>query len=232
MAGTMSAQAKRQHDGASAGVAAGWSKGCYTARSIDGACPHEAEAFERLRFNYFVRQRAWVAEDARCLERETDCYDASAHHLGVFKDGKLVAYLRALPWEPNCGFMLEREFRALLPAGASGQLAHPRAVELTRLVVAPRYELPLREVPLVSELLFRLFYRLARHQGWQHLYIVVEENWLPLFSRRFGFSFELLGCPHSFPDGTRTVAAQARLADLEAGLAKDCPSKLDWYRGP
>lgn len=231
MAGTMSAQAKRQHGGASAGVPVEWSQGCYTARSIDGARAHEVEAFERLRFDYFVRQRAWVDEDAHCPERERDCYDASSHHLGVFKGERLVAYLRALPWQPGCGFMLEREFRALLPAGASGQLAYPCAVELTRLVVAPRHELPLREVSLVSELLFRLFYQLARHQGWQHLYIVVEEAWLPLFARRFDFRFEPLGCPHTFPDGTRTVAALARLDDLEAGLAANCPDKLEWYRG-
>ena len=205
--------------------------GRLVARMVSAA-PDEVEAVERLRFDYFVRQRAWVAEDARCPERERDCYDASSHHLGVFKEGKLMAYLRALPWEPGCGFMLEREFRALLPAGVGGQLAHPRAVELTRLVVAPRPVLALREVPLVSELLFRLFYQVARRHGWERIYIVVEEAWLPLFARRFGFRFEPLGCPYTFPDGTRTVAAQARLADLEAGLAEGCPDKLDWYREP
>lgn len=200
------------------------------ARPIDGTDALLVEAFQRLRYGYFVRQRGWVAEDARHPGREKDCYDASSFHLGVFKDGKLVAYLRALAWQPGCGFMLEREFRPLLPAEADGCLDRQNAVELTRLVVAPRPELALREVGPASELLFRLFYQVARRQGWERLYIVVEEGWLPLFMRRFGFSFEPLGCPHTFPDGTRTVAAQARLGDLEAGLAGNCPHKLDWYR--
>jgi N-acyl-L-homoserine lactone synthetase len=202
------------------------------ARLINGTDFLQVEAFQRLRYAYFVRQRGWVTEDPRCPGRESDCYDGSSFHLGVFKEENLVAYLRALAWQSGCGFMLEREFRSLLPFETGDCLDRHNAVELTRLVVAPRPELALREVGPSSELLFRLFYRLARRQGWENMYIVVEQDWLPLFSRRFGFSFEPLGCPHTFPDGTRTVAAQARLADLEAGLAKMCPDKLDWYRQP
>lgn len=204
----------------------------FCARSIDGRDPLQAAAFQRLRYGYFVRQRRWVAEDTNCPGHESDCYDVSSFHLGVFKGERLVAYMRTLPWQPGCGFMLEHEFRLLLPEEANFQLVHRNAVELTRLVVAPHTELALRDVPQVSELLFRLFYQVAQRRGWEQLYIVVEPHWLPLFARRFGFRFEPLSHSYTFPDGTRTVAAQARLADLEAGLAEKCPDKLRWYQEP
>jgi N-acyl-L-homoserine lactone synthetase len=204
----------------------------FCARLIEAADHVSVEAFERLRYGYFVQQRGWVAEDAYCPGRESDGYDASSHHLAAFKDERLVAYLRVLPWRLEPGFMLEREFRCLLPPEIEPQLRRQNAVELTRLVIAPRSDLELREVPEASELLFKLFYRLALRCGWEHLYIVVEQGWLPLFSRRFGLRFEPLGCPQTFPDGTRTVAAQARVTDLEAGLAQSRPNKLDWYREP
>lgn len=211
-------------------ASAEFAEGRYAARVLDRGCPHEVEASERLRFGYFVRQRKWVAEDPLCPGRERDGYDAFCHHMGVFRGPQLVAYLRALPWQAGRGFMLEREFRALLPAEAQRGLAQQGAVELTRLAVAPRGELARREVPFVSELLFRLFYREARRWDWKSLYVVVEDAWLPLFERRFKFRLEPLGRPHTFPDGTRTVAAQARLADLEAALAERRPQKLGWYQ--
>jgi len=192
----------------------------------------QMEACWRLRHRSFVQQRRWVLDDPARPGLESDRYDEDARHLTVFHGERLVAYLRALPWQLGRGFMLQREFRPLLPLEAGPYLIQPNAVELTRLVVASPPELALREVLIVSELLFKLFYQLAQRERWEHIYIVVEQRWLPLFVRRFGFPFESLGRPHTFPDGTRTVAAQARLSDLEVTLAKNDPDKLAWYREP
>jgi len=206
-------------------------QGNFTVRLLMPGCV-EMEMCWRLRHRIFVQQRGWVPEDPGCPGLERDCYDAFSCHLAVFKDDQLVAYLRALPWRPGCGFMLEQEFLPLLLPEAQRCFVQDNAVELTRLVVAPAPSLALREVPLVSELLFKLFYQLAQRQGWEHIYIVVEQGWLPLFARRFGFQFEPQGRPHTFPDGTRTVAAHARLSDFEASLALHRPDKLAWYRKP
>jgi len=227
----MSVKENGRHLGTLTETPLGFTAGYYTSRVLNSASLPEAEAFQHLRFDYFVQQRGWVAEDPAHPGRESDCYDPSSQHLAVFKDERLVAYMRALPWRAECGFMLEHEFCSLVPTEAERHLVrHVNAVELTRLVVASHPVLSLREVPLVSELLFKLFYQSAQRQGWEHLYIVVEQGWLPVFRRRFGFSFKPLGPPHTFPDGTRTVAAQAHLMDLEAALAQNCPEKLHWYR--
>lgn len=207
-------------------------EGRFLSRQVDVANPHEVNSFQRLRYDYFVQQRKWVCEDLAHPERERDCYDSHAEHLAVFEDDQVVAYLRALEWRSECGFMLEREFQCLLPPDFALHLSHCGAVELSRLVIAPQTRLSLREGRNVAELLFKLLYKLSLQRGWQHLYIVVEAAWLPLFQRRFGFPFHPLGPLHVFPDGTRTVAAYANIAELETVLAKYDPDKLAWYQQP
>ncbi len=205
-------------------------EGGFVARLVDVTQSCEVTAFQRLRYDYFVRQRGWVVDDPLSPGCEVDRYDAWAQHLAVFDGGQIVAYLRVQPWQAEYGWMLEHEFLCLLPSSPATPLLHHNAVELTRLVIANAPLLPRREARLVTELLFKLLYQISLHHGWEQLYIVVEQAWLPIFRRRFGLAFEPLGCPCVFPDGTVTVAAHAGISDLEIGLRQHDPEKLHWYQ--
>ena len=99
------------------------------------------DAAYRLRQAVFARELGWVpaGDDGR----ERDRGDTLAQHFAVFARGAqgrarpaLVAYARVLL--PEHGFMLEREFAALL-AGEPLAADTRRAFEVSRFVVHPRY---------------------------------------------------------------------------------------------
>ena len=189
----------------------------------------EMEACLRLRYRYFVEQRAWVKADERRPGVESDFYDAHALHLSVWDEDGVSAYLRALPFDPSIGFMLDHELSCLLNEGH--HLPRAGAVELSRLVIRPNVASKLQgEQPHPVEMLLRRLYRLAKERGFTCFYIVVEQGWLLPFARRFGLPFQLIGTPHVFPDGTKTVAAMATLKELEAGIHRHSAKKYSWYQ--
>lgn len=200
----------------------------YCVRLIETGDTKASRAYQRLRFEYFVRQRQWIAPEAEHSSLESDCYDSFAHHLGIFQGGVLVAYLRALPWHTEIGFMLEHDFHCLISDEASAALHRKQSWEISRLVLAP--SLPADAVLRVTELLFKLLYQSCRQHKVEHLYAVVEPGWLRRFQRCFHLPFQALGAAQRFPDGTRAVAAYARISDLEHSLLAVNPLKLDWYR--
>lgn len=224
-------------------------EGIYEARLVDPGDADGMRACYRLRYAYFVQQRKWIAADAAHPGLELDTYDTEALHLAVFKNEDsqqgaqqkaqcIAGYLRLLPQRTDCGFMLEHEFRPLLPEEEMDALRQPGAVELSRLTVAsvpdtdgagdhPRGSQGSR---LVLELLLKLLYRLALERGWNHFYVVVEAHWPVLLRRRFGLPFQIMGSPYTFPNGTVTVAASALLTDLEAAMARHSLEKLRWYQ--
>jgi N-acyl-L-homoserine lactone synthetase len=193
----------------------------------------ELKACFRLRHDYFVRQRGWVAKEKCQNEEETDVYDPHAFHLSVSENEAVTAYLRVLPFDPTVGFMLDHELSDVLCAEARIALPRDKAVELSRLVCRERnnFQEP-QNGRHPMEHLFKQFYHLSLRQGFNRFYIVVETSWLRLFARRFGLSFRVLGQPHTFPDGTQTVAAVATLEELEAGIRNHNPAKFQWYCEP
>lgn len=202
--------------------------GLNCARLIGGA--DEVCGYQRLRYESFVLHKGWVKADPAQPGLETDHYDPYCYHLGVFQGPHLVAYLRALPWEADPGFMLEHEFRDLLTAEAALDLAHAGNVELSRLVVAPPAGSGPRESLVVAELLFKLLYQLGKRQDWEAYYIVLEEAWLRILNRRFELPFAPLGVPHIYPNGTKTLAAHARCDALEESIKQTSPVKYRWYQ--
>ena len=187
------------------------------------------QACWRLRHEYFVRQRGWVTPDSARPGLEVDAYDGHCHHLAVFEGGRPLAYLRVLPWRPHVGFMLEREFAALLPEKYLQVLPREGAVELSRLVCCSGLRAA-KDAPHPLELLLKELYHLALEQGIGRFYVVVEEAWLKPFARRFGLAFTPLGPARTMPDGTCTVAAVATLAELQAGILRRWPDKYEWYQ--
>lgn len=200
----------------------------------------EIEACFRLRHTYFVQERGWVSENEETPGLEIDAYDPHALHLSVWKGGEVAAYLRILPYNPEVGFMIDRELSALLSDEEREVLPRENAVEFSRLVC--RVDKSSEEGQgsaqgssqtgdsRVMELLFRQLYQVSLERGFTRFYIVVEAGWLRFFARRFGLAFHPIGKPHRFPDGTRTVAATATLEELEAGMRRHSEEKYGWYR--
>jgi len=141
-----------------------------------------------------------------------------------------VAYLRALPWQANPGFMLEHEFRDLISEDAACSLRREGTVELSRLIVAPPAGAGRSESAALAELLFKLVYCLGKRLGWTAYYIVLEEAWLRVLNRRFHLPFVPLGLPHTYPDGTKTLAASAQCDDLEQAMLQTSPNRYQWYQ--
>lgn len=181
---------------------------------------------QRLRHDFYADYKGWVRPERS--GQETDHYDSACHHLAVFEDGAVVAYLRALSWTTNLGFMLEHDFRQVVPEAALVRLIRNNSFEISRLVVAPG--LQPHEVLQVTEVLFKSLYLFCKAQNIDHLYAVLEAGWLRRFRHCFHLPFQALGPPHRFPDGTKTVAAYATLTELEESLAVMAPAKLSWYR--
>jgi N-acyl-L-homoserine lactone synthetase len=186
-----------------------------------------------LRYQYFVERRGWVNRDQCRGKIESDTYDHHALHIGVWEVEEVTAYLRVLPFDSEVGFMIDRELSALLSAEERAALPRDDAVELSRLVCRDRnsFQEPQNGRHPIEHL-FKQFYHLSLQRSFTIFYIVVETSWLRLFRRRFGLAFRVLGQPHTFPDGTQTVAAVATLEELEAGIRAHNPAKFQWYCEP
>lgn len=189
----------------------------------------ELEACFRLRYGYFVEKRRWVGANPQEPGVERDAYDEHCLHLAAWDEHGIAAYLRVLPFDPRVGFMLDRELSCLLSHEEREALPRERAVELSRLVVRPDVICCKADLN-PTELLLKALYRESKERGFRRFYIVVEQGWLRPFARRFGLPFQMIGLPHVFPDGTKTVAATATLEELEAGMRYHSASKYDWYQ--
>ncbi len=185
----------------------------------------------RLRYGYFVQERGWVPEDIAVPGLERDGYDEHCLHLGVWDDHGVAAYLRVLPFEPLVGFMLDRELSCVLSHEEREALPREGAVELSRLVVRPDVASGRDDggVHPVEEV-FKALYRASKERGFSRFYVVVEQGWLRPFAHRFGVPFRVLGTPHVFPDGTKTVAGVATLEEFEAGVRRHSQTKYAWYQ--
>ncbi len=207
-----------------------------TSRTLNLSNEAPLQACFALRHAYFVRERAWVSESEETPGLEIDSYDAHALHLAVWQGEEVVAYLRILPFDPQVGFMIDRDLRALLSDEERQALPRENAVEISRLVCRVSQSSEdgqgnshAEDLGLM-ELLFKQFYQVSLERGFTRFYIVVEAGWLRLFARRFGVPFRPIGTPHRFPDGTRTVAATATIEELEAGMRRHDEARYGWYR--
>lgn len=114
--------------------------------------------------------------------------------------------------------MLDHDFSALLSEAEQTELPRAGAIEISRLVCC--WQLVRGSETHALELLLKLLHDVSLEQGFQRCYIVVEESWLRPFVRRFGVPFRVIGQPHVFAGGTRTVAATATLAELATAVER------------
>lgn len=195
------------------------------------------DACFRLRYGYFVERRGWVRANPQEPGLERDRYDDHCLHLAARDEQGVAAYLRVLPFDPFVGFMLDRELSCLVSQEERKALPREGAVELSRLVVRPDVASwrddgrvhPVEEV-------FKALYRASKEHGFARFYVVVEQGWLRPFARRFGVPFRVLGTPHVFPDGTKTVAGwrhwRSSRPECRATAPPDTPGIRKTSRAP
>jgi N-acyl-L-homoserine lactone synthetase len=205
-------------------------EGEFAARLIDAADEDDVRSYQVMRYEWFVLRKGWVHDTPALFGREIDHYDPFCYHLGVFQEDRLVAYIRALPWQDHTGFMLNHEFSGLVPADAAIGFTQVGAVEFSRLIVDPPPDCGRRARIQIAELLFKFVYCLGKRIGWETYYIVLEEAWLRILNRQFNLPFAPLGVPHIYPDGTKTLAAFACCGTLEMAMLATLPDKYHWYR--
>lgn len=181
--------------------------------------PEELPEAGRLRHTFFVEKTGWVRAPGAVEGEELDAYDARAIHHGVFLDGRLLGYMRALRGDEPGGMMLDHDFREALTDDEYARIIRPGSVELSRRVVAP--ELSVSEAKDVAGLLFKLFYVVCEQERFANLYLVQGPSYGPMLRRFFGLPMRPLNAqPYTFADGTAVNVDHASIVDLKAGIEK------------
>jgi acyl homoserine lactone synthase len=191
----------------------------FLVRSLVTAQDRE-QAF-RLRHKIFCERLGWLPQRPDGLE--LDRYDSRAASIGLFSDGALLGYLRLLPPEPS--FMLEVEFRALVPAGY--RFRHePDTVEATRFAVdALRGQ---RVSVRCLKMMLKGLYQWVAINGVAYTYLVVEERvWRRLDV--LGFGGRPIGHPAALPPAqARSLAAIIDWAEFDRYNRARNPRFFDW----
>ncbi len=176
----------------------------------------------RLRHAVYCQKLRWVA--SRPDGRECDDYEDGSTTVGVFTgDGSIVGLVRLIP--PGRPFMLDHDFRPLLPPGYRLPKG-PDYAEITRLATLP----PPASPPFaVSSLLYKAIYRWARARGVRFLYLVVETRYLRHLRRR-GLPCVPLGPPRRFGAGPLCIAARFDRQALERQTGADPTRFQHWLK--
>lgn len=187
----------------------------------------DVEDAYRLRHEVFAKELRWVPLGDDGLEH--DVYDAQAKHFGVFRDRKLLSYLRLV--SPEHRYMLEKEFRALVSPDHDIRKA-PDTREVSRLCVSfdergTKVRTSIGSIG-VSMLLYRQVYQWCIPNKVRYLYLVVEYKVLRLL-KMFGFPCVLVGEPTRMPDGVVAAAAIMDWREFEAKNQLARPELLDWF---
>jgi N-acyl-L-homoserine lactone synthetase len=188
---------------------------------------NEIEQAYRLRHEVFSKELTWVP--AASDGREVDAYDENAEHFGVFRNHKILSYLRLVM--PSYRFMLEKEFSCLVSPGHEIRKSSDTC-EVSRLCVSDvergtKVESPVGKVG-VSMLLYRSVYQWCIRYGVRHLYLVVEYRVYRLLSM-LGFPCALVGEPTRMPDGVVAVAALMDWRRFEEINWSRRPELVSWF---
>lgn len=177
----------------------------------------------RLRHKVFAESLKWVptTEDGQ----EMDVYDLWGVTIGLLRDdGALLGMARILP---SSGlFMLEKDLRALLPAGHTIR-KHPDTAEITRLAIDPA----IRDKGMSAKVMLAVLkgiYQWAVENDVRYYYLEVEHRFLRVL-RALGFPCEPLGEPVALPPaGASSVAALYDMVRFDTENAVRRPEFLRW----
>jgi acyl homoserine lactone synthase len=189
--------------------------------------PQETASAYALRHKVFAQELRWAPLRDDGLEQ--DVYDAHAKHFGVFRDRKILSYLRLV--SPEHRYMLEKEFRALVSPDHDIRKA-PDTREVSRLCVSfdergTKVRTAIGSLG-VSMLLYRHVYQWCVPNQVRYLYLVVEYKVLRLL-KMFGFPCVLVGEPTRMPDGVTAAAAIMDWREFEAKNLLSRPELVEWF---
>jgi N-acyl-L-homoserine lactone synthetase len=156
----------------------------------------------RFRHRVFREELRWLAEAPDGLDR--DGYDQFSDNYAVSTGVEVVGSVRMTPG--NYPFMIEREFRCLLPAGWRLE-KNTRSAEITRF--AAGLDANGQRPEVIGRLLYFCMYEWARMHQVQRMYFVVEPRYFRLLLR-LGFPAFALGPPQALEGG---VLSQAGFMD-------------------
>lgn len=182
----------------------------------------ELEESFRLRHEVFCKELMWVPESKDGCEM--DFYDSFSERIGVFDPSGVLAGHARLILPPN-RFMVDKEFRALLPEGYIVRKGADSA-EVTRLCVRKGGRAPAESVN-VSHLLYKGIYQWSLGNGIRHLIMVVEMRYYRLL-RLNGFPVEAANRFVKMPDGVRAAVITLDWRRFEEEAGRDKPAFLEW----
>ena len=162
---------------------------------------------ELMRFRHQIFREAlrWVPESVDGLDR--DEYDRYSHNYAVTRQGRVVGSVRLTPG--GSPFMIEREFKRLLPEGVLIENGVGSA-EITRFAVET--DKRGRRLEAATRLLYFCLYQWSRLNDVHRMYFVVEP--------RFFSHIRQLGFP-AFPIG--------KARPLDGGVMSQA-AFLDWHQ--
>jgi N-acyl-L-homoserine lactone synthetase len=180
----------------------------------------------RLRHSVYCDTLKWVEPSPDRLEM--DRYDPGAISLGVYGDaGELVGLARILT--SNQAFMIEDEFRSLIPAEHAIR-KEADTVEITRLTTLLPFNHRNQASRTVSSLIYKGIYQWSVMHGVRYLYFVVEARFLRAL-RLMGFPCTAVGPVTALKGGVQSVAAFLDWARFREHALSYNPQMLDWISG-
>lgn len=195
-------------------------EGSFLVKSLT-TCEELEESF-RLRHEVFSEELRWVPSSTDGFE--IDFYDTFSERVGVFdSSGRLSAHARLIT-SPN-RFMVEKEFRGLLPASYVIRKGADVA-EVTRLCVR-KAERRGDETVNVSHLLYKGIYQWSLGSSIRHLIMVVDRRYYRLL-RLNGFPVEAVNNFVAMPDGVRAAVITLDWRRFEEEAGRTRPRFLEW----
>lgn len=194
----------------------------------DPYCQHLA-VFHNTHILAYLRLLPWQEHTGFMLEHDFSCLLTSHEQKSIIH--KHSAELSRLVITPDAQRPYECDKNhTLLPEKevSNGSITPTEGATISS--SASNVTEPIEFTPHVLEMLLKLLYHTSRQQGIECYYIVVEPCLLKILQRKFGVPFKPIGKGHTFPDGTKTVAAFTTLRDIETSIKERWPHKYHWYR--
>jgi len=190
-------------------------EGTLVARVLDPYTKGEIRRAGDFRHNIFREELRWALEDTG--PAETDRYDESATHFGVFsQSGELVGYCRLIL--PDTGFMIENEFADLLAPGYQVRKEED-TVEMSRFAIPSHLRGDQKGFVIIA-LLLRCVYAWAIMNRVRYFYGVCTTDHLA-FVQTYLSCCEAIGPVYEYQPGVSSAALVFDLANLDLDKVRD-----------
>jgi acyl homoserine lactone synthase len=178
----------------------------------------------RLRHLVFAETLHWVDESPGKVE--IDEYDKFAIPIGVFRENKMLAYIRLVLSEDY--YMLEKDFRMLV-RNEHDIRKTPDTGETSRFCVHPEARADKVSGHNIFMFLFKGLYTWCCMHGIRYIHTVVEEKINRLLCAK-GFPCSPMGNTITMGDGTVALAVTVDWREFERINTVKRPWLLEWFQ--